>query len=69
MKMAMDRVNQLIMEEIVAKRTGEMFMVYAETGPLFCSVPSKSFQCREMSGYAVTHGLINPETALFHGQT
>jgi len=65
MKMAMDRLNQLIMKEIVEKRTGEMFMVYAETGPLFCSVPSEAFQCREMSGFAVTHGLVDPERALF----
>jgi hypothetical protein len=43
MKLAMDRLNHLIMKDIVDKRTGEMFMVYAETGPLFCSVPSESY--------------------------
>lgn len=67
MKMALKRLSQLIIKEIVDKRTGEMFMVYAETGPLFCSVPSMAFQCREMSGYAVTHGLYSPDRALFHG--
>lgn len=67
MKMALKRLNQIIIKDIVDKKTGEMFMVYAETGPLFCSVPSMAFQCREMAGYAVTHGLYSPDRALFHG--
>jgi len=68
MKMAYDTLKERIMKEIVEKRTGEMFMVYAETGPLFCSVPSTAFQCRQMAGYALTEGLYKPGKGLFSGK-
>lgn len=69
MKLAYDSLSKKIMDEIVAKRTGEMFMVYAETGPLFCSVPSSAFQCRQMLGYGLTEGLIKPDKGVFAGNS
>ena len=65
MKMAMHHLNQKIKQEIVDKRSGEMFMVYSNTGPLFCSVPTLAFQCREMTGFAITHSLIDPASTLY----
>lgn len=65
MKLAYETLSKKILDDVVGKRTGEMFMVYAETGPLFCSVPSSAFQCRQMVGYALTEGLVKPEQGVF----
>lgn len=65
MKSAYDDLSKKIKEEIVDKRSGEMFMIYADSGPLFCSVPSRAFQCRQMVGYGLAQGLIKPEQGLF----
>jgi hypothetical protein len=69
MKMAYDTLSKKIIDEVVAKRTGEMFMMYAETGPLFCSVPSTAFQCRQMLGYAMSQGLVKPDAGALPGKS
>lgn len=65
MKEAYNNLQKKIMDEVVDKRTGEMFLIYSENAPLFCSVPSTAFQCRQMVGYALTEGLVRPQKSLF----
>ena len=69
MKMAYDSLSKKILDDVVAKRTGEMFMMYSESGPLFCSVPSTAFQCRQMLGYALSEGLIKPDAGALPGKS
>lgn len=65
MKEAYNNLQKKIMDEVVDKRSGEMFLIYSENAPLFCSVPSTAFQCRQMVGYALTEGLVRPKKSLF----
>ena len=68
MKTAYNQLEQKVKDEIVDKRSGEMFLIYSENAPLFCSVPSTSFQCRQMVGYALTEGLVRPKKGIFNAK-
>jgi len=68
MREAYESLKNAVEKEIAGKRTGEMFMLYAETGPLFCSVPSRALQCRQMFGYALTKGLIKPHSRFINAK-